>query len=290
MRLQRVRHNWATFNLKIYFIFVLEAAWEKLNILRDLRESGHRGRALNLPEPPSRASSSNLSWAGLRRLNHMLLFHLKGFLCDSAGKESTCNVGHLGSIPELGRSPGEGEGYPLQYPGLENSMDYTVHTVHTVHGVAKSRTWLSDFHFHLFIPTSPLAPGSHLSFHCLHSFAFPRMSYSENHIVGSLFRLASFTCMCLVAQSYLILWDTMNCSPLGSSVHEDSPVRILEWVTMSSSSGSSQLRDRTQVSQISGRFFTSWAIREALLSLRIRHFRFLHVFSWLDSSFIVRVG
>ena len=40
----------------------------------------------------------------------------------SAGKEFTCNVGDLGSIPELGRSPGEGKGYPLQYSGLENSI------------------------------------------------------------------------------------------------------------------------------------------------------------------------
>ena len=46
-----------------------------------------------------------------------------GFRCGSAGKESTCNVGDLGSIPGLGRSPGEGKGYPLQYSGLENSMD-----------------------------------------------------------------------------------------------------------------------------------------------------------------------
>ena len=61
--------------------------------------------------------------------------------CGSAGKESTCNVGDLGSIPGLGRSPGEGKGYPLQYSGLENSMDCTVH------GVAKSRTQLSDSHF-----------------------------------------------------------------------------------------------------------------------------------------------
>ena len=45
------------------------------------------------------------------------------FPCGSAGKESTCNVGHLGSIPGLGRSPGGGKGYPLQYSGLENSMD-----------------------------------------------------------------------------------------------------------------------------------------------------------------------
>ena len=45
------------------------------------------------------------------------------FPCDSAGKESVCNVGDLGSIPGLGRSPGEGKGYALQYSGLENPMD-----------------------------------------------------------------------------------------------------------------------------------------------------------------------
>ena len=44
---------------------------------------------------------------------------------DSAGKESACNVGDLGSIPRLGRSPGKGKGYPPQYSGLENSMDCT---------------------------------------------------------------------------------------------------------------------------------------------------------------------
>ena len=65
-----------------------------------------------------------------------------GFPCGSAGKESACNVGDLGSVPGLGRSPGEGKGCPLQYPSLENSMDCIVH------GVAKSRTWLSEFHFH----------------------------------------------------------------------------------------------------------------------------------------------
>ena len=60
----------------------------------------------------------------------------------SAGKESTCNVGDLGSIPGLGRSSGEGKGYPLQYSGLENSMDYIVH------GISKSQTGLRNFHFH----------------------------------------------------------------------------------------------------------------------------------------------
>ena len=48
---------------------------------------------------------------------------MKGFPCGSAGKESARNAGDLGLIPGLGRSPGEGKGYPLQYSGLENSMD-----------------------------------------------------------------------------------------------------------------------------------------------------------------------
>ena len=66
------------------------------------------------------------------------------FLCGSAGKESTCNAGDLGLITGLGRSPGEGKGYPLQYYGLKNSMDSIVH------GVAKSWTGLSDFHCHAY--------------------------------------------------------------------------------------------------------------------------------------------
>ena len=64
-----------------------------------------------------------------------------GFPCGSAGKESACNVGDLGLIPGLGRPPGEGKGYPLQYSGLENLMDCIVH------GVAKNQTQLSDFTF-----------------------------------------------------------------------------------------------------------------------------------------------
>ena len=57
-----------------------------------------------------------------------------GFPSGSTGIESACNAGHLSLIPGLGRSPGEGKGYPLQYSGLENSTDCIVH------GVAKSRT------------------------------------------------------------------------------------------------------------------------------------------------------
>ena len=71
------------------------------------------------------------------------------FPCGLPGKESACNVGNLGSIPGLGRSPGEGKGYPLQYSGLENSRDCIVH------GVPKTQTCLSDFHFHCAKRTNP---------------------------------------------------------------------------------------------------------------------------------------
>ena len=64
---------------------------------------------------------------------------------SSVGKEFACKAGDPGLIAGLGRSLGEGVGYPLQYSGLENSMDCIVH------GVAKSWTGLSDFHFHILI-------------------------------------------------------------------------------------------------------------------------------------------
>ena len=63
-----------------------------------------------------------------------------GFPGGLAGKESTCHAGDLGLTPGLGRSPGEGRGYQLQYSGLENSMNCIVG------GFANSRTRLSDFH------------------------------------------------------------------------------------------------------------------------------------------------
>ena len=65
-----------------------------------------------------------------------------GFPCGSVGKESACTAGDLGSIPGLGRTPGEWKGYRLQYSGLENSMDCIAY------GVTKSRTQPSNFHFH----------------------------------------------------------------------------------------------------------------------------------------------
>ena len=67
--------------------------------------------------------------------------NIREFPGSSVSKESACNAGDLGSITGLGRSPGEGKGYPLQYSGLKNSMDCIVH------GVPRSQTRLSDFHF-----------------------------------------------------------------------------------------------------------------------------------------------
>ena len=80
--------------------------------------------------PPAMQETWFNSWVGKihwRRIGYPLLF--LGFSGGSAGKESSCNVEDLGSIPGLGRSPGEGEGYPLQYSGLENSMDRIIHEV-----------------------------------------------------------------------------------------------------------------------------------------------------------------
>ena len=85
------------------------------------------------------------SWVGktLWRRHRLPTTVFLDFLGDSAGKESASSAGDLGLIPWLGRSPGEGNGYPLQYSSLEDSMDCIVYAV------AKSRTQLSNFHFHL---------------------------------------------------------------------------------------------------------------------------------------------
>ena len=77
----------------------------------------------------------------------MTSIYFPGVLCGSGGKVSAYNVGDLGLVPGLGRSPEEGNSYPLQYSCLENSTDRGAWQA-TVHGVAKSQTRLSDFHFH----------------------------------------------------------------------------------------------------------------------------------------------
>ena len=87
------------------------------------------------------------SWIGkiCQRRDRLPTSVFLGFPCTSASKESSCNVGDLGSIPGLERFSGEGKGYTLQYSGLENSMDCLVH------GFTKNQTQLSDFHFTLLL-------------------------------------------------------------------------------------------------------------------------------------------
>ena len=72
-----------------------------------------------------------------------MIYTNKGFPGGSNGKESACNAGDAGLIPELGRSPGEGNGNPLQYSCLENPIDKGAWWA-TVHGASKSQAQLSD--------------------------------------------------------------------------------------------------------------------------------------------------
>ena len=116
-----------------------------------------------------------------------------GFPYCSSGKESACNVGDLGSIPGLGRSPGEGKGYPLQYSGLETSMDCIVQ------GVTKSQTRLSDFHFHFHgemkwnivgLEQMEIQEQRSLCFFCLSCSSTPQ-AMSSNHSLGIWPQMAS---------------------------------------------------------------------------------------------------
>ena len=116
----------------------------------------------------------------------------QGFPCGSAGKESAWNVGNLGSVPGLGRSPGEGKGYRLQYSGLENSTDCLVY------GVTKRWTQLSDLHFHC------------------HS------KRVQNAVLVCILSPSSHDWLC----------DTMDDSPPGSSLHGSLQTSTPERVTM----------------------------------------------------------
>ena len=87
-------------------------------------------------------------WKENLALGFVQLSCLRTLLQGSEVKASACSVGDLGSIPGSGRSPGEGNGNPLQYSCLENPMDRGIWWA-TVHGVTKSRTRLSDFTYSL---------------------------------------------------------------------------------------------------------------------------------------------
>ena len=93
----------------------------------------------------------------------IIKFGILGFPGGSDGKESACNVGDLGSIPQSGRYPGEGNGYPLQYSCLESPMDRGAWWA-TVYGVSKSQIWLSNWHFHSHFQPPVSLPAEHVPF------------------------------------------------------------------------------------------------------------------------------
>ena len=131
----------------------------------------------------------------------------KDFSGGSDGKESACNVGDLGSIPGLERSPGGGHGNPLQYSCLENPKEVD-----------------------------------------------HRGSVYRGHFLPIYITSIQFSS---VTQSCPALCYSMDCSSRGSSVHGIFQARILDWVAMIFSRGSSQPRNQTQISCIAGRFFTA---------------------------------
>ena len=142
----------------------------------------------------------------------------RGFPHCSVGKECACNAGDPGSIPGSGRSPGEGNGNPLQYSFLENSMDrgswQAVYGTVSVWG-CKSRTYLSTH--------SSSTKRYWMS--CLkHLQGYFSLSGSLSYIVAAAAK--SF-------QSYPTLCDPIDCSPPGSPVPGILQARTLEWVSIS---------------------------------------------------------
>ena len=141
----------------------------------------------------------------------------------SDGKESVWNVGDLGSVPGLGKSPRGRNGYPLQYSCLENSMDCIVQ------GVAKSRTWLSNFHS--LEVTEEFSPLLHWKeFFLGHSLSQVKCKckfHKTKNISTSFIGETELSENCALfstvdAKSLQSIWlfcDTLVCSPPGSSVH-----------------------------------------------------------------------
>ena len=194
--------------------------------------------------------------------------YILGFPGSSAGKKSACNAGDPSSIPGSGSSPGEGIGYPLQYtwaslvaqtvknppqetwvpslgwedPRRRERLPTSVfwpgecHRQRSPAGCSSPWTWLSDFKKkkgHVFQHRWILKTWSQVK------EANPNGSHVWEVRAHS------------VAQSSPILWDSMGCSPPGSSVHGIFQARMLELVAISFSKGSSWTRDWSCISCVS---------------------------------------
>ena len=147
----------------------------------------------------------------------VICYYLRwGFPSSSVGKASACNTGDPGAIPGLGRSPGGGNGTPLQYSSLENPMDRGAWWA-TVHGVAKSRTWLSNWHalfmlmtYHHTVFIYVSAGGCMRYLYFLKSVLW--ITYFEILLIVAR-KIKDNTVSCWSAQLWLTLCDPMDCKP-----------------------------------------------------------------------------
>ena len=173
----------------------------------------------------------------------------------SVSKESACNAGDSGINPGWGRPPGEGNGNPLQYSCLGNPMDRGTWQS-TVHWVTKSWTWLKLLGS--LWKCGEKIPGEPTCFRQegkKKQFWNTQGSLNKIKLTWGKWKWKSLSRVLLFVTS----WTAAHQAP----VHWISQARILEWVAISFSRGSSPPRDQTHVSCIAGRFFTTWATKEA---------------------------
>ena len=149
-------------------------------------------------------------------------------------------------------------------------------------------TWLGSFQLHSMLFPMAVWSSQHSCLPVGLSSNCPHVNLFDN----APFNLPFCVCVCvLVIQSCPTLCDRMDCSLPGSSVHGILQARTLEWVAISYSRVSSQPRNQTQVSCITGRFFTVWATREATLPSVLRFFFFTRIsFNHLLINHMYQVG
>ena len=166
-----------------------------------------------LPCPPPGGSSQPKDWT---HISYVSCICKQGFPCGSAGKESACNAGDLGSIPGLGRFPGEGKVYPLQYSGVENSIQsmgsqrvgHNWATFTSLHLSTTSTTWKAQLiciKLNLNFKLSRLIIPWNV-YHCYH-WNGPREDFSyikEMHFIFTLNKLITLICVNL-EQTQLLL-------------------------------------------------------------------------------------
>ena len=174
---------------------------------------------------------------------------LRGLPGGSGVKNPPANAGDVGLIPGSGRSPGEGNGHPVQCSGLENPMDRGAWQV-TVHGVAKSQTGLSDW------------AHAHARTHLSHRRKATGDTHRETETTWEGFSgrhpLAGHPLWVLKREvDECCVWESCSVMPDSLRLHGMLQARILEWVAFLFSRGPSQLRNRTGVSRIAGGSFTS---------------------------------